>query len=176
VVGATTISNIKVNGIVVSTPPCVGRSCTTLTLTPFAVACDPTTWACAPTASGASSTTDADGLHLSKDADTATVAYGAGADIPGIAGAPFSSASFDTTGLVSGGSPRFVLKYGDTVCMLDTPTQTGNTYTFTAASTYVPCVTNANLTGLEIVADGMGNAQAITLTNITVNGSRVIAP
>jgi len=176
VVGTTTISNIKVNGSVVSTPPCLGRSCTTLTLAPFAVACDSTTWVCTSTATGASATADATGLHLSKDADIAGTAYGAGAEIVGVAGAPFTSASFDTTGVVSGGSPRFVLKYGDTQCMLDNPTQIGNTYTFTAASTYFPCVTNANLTGLEIVADGMGNAQTITLTNITVNGSRVIAP
>jgi hypothetical protein len=176
VVGTTTISNIKVNGTVVSTPPCLGRSCTTLTPKAFAVDCDPKTWACVPTASGASSTVDADGLHLSKDADTATDAYSAGADILGIAGAPFMSATFDTTGVVSGGSPRFVLKYGSTDCMLDNPTRTGNTYAFTAASTYFPCVTDANLTGLEIVADGMGNAQTITLTDITVNGSRVIAP
>lgn len=151
-----------------------------LTATPFATVCSPPTWACVPTPL-ASSVMDASGLHLSKPSDVPPNSfYGVGADIIGVAGLVFESASFDTTGIVSVGTPRFVVWFSDgSRCLVDNADRVGNTYTFTNASLYQHCAgpEHGAMTSAEVVADGSNTDPAsntITLTNITVNGIPVI--
>jgi hypothetical protein len=118
-------------------------------------------------------------LHLEKDCPTSTNAA-AGADITGLEGQPFTSASFtlDSASQCQGGSPRF--NVGTTTgffflgCNNVVPTTNADgsaTYTFTAATIaaaggQVPFPTGT-IESIEIMIDVEGTAD---ITNITVNG------
>jgi hypothetical protein len=122
-------------------------------------------------------------LHLEKNCPTVTNAS-AGADITGLNGQTFTSASFTlaSTSQCQGGSPRFniVTTNGMTSttfflgCNNVTPTVNANgtaTYTFTAATLaaagqQVPFPTGT-ITGAEILIDAQGTAD---ITKIEVNG------
>ena len=122
-------------------------------------------------------------LHLAKNCPTSTNAA-AGADITGLNGETFTSASFTlaSASQCQGGSPRFdiVTTNGTTSttwflgCNNVTPTINANgtaTYTFTAATiaaggNQVPFPTGT-ITGADVLIDVQGTAD---LSNITVNG------
>ena len=118
-------------------------------------------------------------LHLEKNCPTSTNAA-AGADITGLEGQTFNSASFtlDSASQCEGGSPRFNV---DTTtgffflgCNNVIPTTNADgsaTYTFTAATlaaagNQVPFPTGA-IESISILIDVEGTAD---ITNITVNG------
>ena len=118
-------------------------------------------------------------LHLEKNCPTSTNAA-AGADITGLEGQTFNSASFtlDSASQCEGGSPRFNV---DTTtgffflgCNNVIPTTNADgsaTYTFTAATlvaagNQVPFPTGA-IESISILLDVEGTAD---ITNITVNG------
>ena len=122
-------------------------------------------------------------LHLEKNCPTSTNAA-AGADITGLEGQTFTSASFTlaSASQCEGGSPRFNV---DTTtgffflgCNNVIPTTNADgsaTYTFTAATiaaagNQVPFPTGAIET-IEIMIDVEGTAD---ITNITVNGERQV--
>ena len=129
-------------------------------------------------------------LHLAKNCPTSTNAA-AGADITGLNGETFTSASFTlaSASQCQGGSPRFdiVTTNGTTSttwflgCNNVTPTINANgtaTYTFTAATiaaggNQVPFPTGT-IQAIDVLIDVQGTAD---LTNITVNGQvQVPAP
>jgi len=118
-------------------------------------------------------------LHLEKNCPTATNAA-AGADVTGVSGQTFQSASFTlaSTSQCQGGSPRFNV---DTTtgffflgCNNVTPTTNANgtvTYTFTAATLaaagqQVPTPTGT-IESVSVLIDVQGIAD---LTKVTVNG------
>ena len=118
-------------------------------------------------------------LHLEKNCPTPTNAS-AGADITGVSGQTFQSASFTlaSTSQCQGGSPRFNV---DTTtgffflgCNNVTPTTNANgtvTYTFTAATLaaagqQVPTPTGT-IESVSVLIDVQGTAD---LTNVKVNG------
>ena len=118
-------------------------------------------------------------LHLEKNCPTPTNAS-AGADITGVSGQTFQSASFTlaNTSQCQGGSPRF--NVGTTTgffflgCNNVTPTTNANgtaTYTFTAATLaaagqQVPTPTGT-IESVSVLIDAQGTAD---LTSVTVNG------
>ena len=119
-------------------------------------------------------------LHLEKNCPTATNAA-AGAEVPGVSGQTFQSASFTLASATQcqGGSPRFNV---DTTagffflgCNNVTPTTKANgtaTYTFTAATLaaagqQVPTPTGT-IESVSVLIDVQGKAD---LTKITVNGT-----
>jgi hypothetical protein len=118
-------------------------------------------------------------LHLEKNCPDATNAS-AGADITGLTGQPFTSASFTlaSTSQCQGGSPRFNIFTTTSTFFLGcnnvTPVVNGDgtaTYTFTAATLaaagqQVPTPTGT-INSAEVLIDIQGTAD---LTNITVNG------
>jgi hypothetical protein len=118
-------------------------------------------------------------LHLEKNCPTATNAA-AGADITGLEGQTFTSASFTLASAAQcqGGSPRFdVVTTNGTFflgCNNVTPTVNADgtvTYTFTAATlaaagNQVPFPTGT-ITAVDILIDVQGTAD---VSNITVNG------
>jgi hypothetical protein len=120
-------------------------------------------------------------LHLAKNCPTSTSAA-AGADITGLTGQTFQSASFTlaSPSQCQGGSPRFNIDAGGTTYFLGcnnvTPTINDNgtaTYTFTAATlaaagNQVPFPTGT-ITGMSILIDVQGTAD---VSRIMVNGMR----
>jgi hypothetical protein len=118
-------------------------------------------------------------LHLEKNCATATNAA-AGADITGLSGQTFASASFTlaSTSQCQGGSPRFNIQTDQGLFFLGcnnvTPVVSANgsaTYTFTAATLaaagqQVPTPVGVIQT-VEVLIDVQGVAD---LSNITVNG------
>jgi hypothetical protein len=118
-------------------------------------------------------------LHLEKNCATSTNAA-AGADITGLEGQPFTSASFtlDSASQCEGGSPRFNVEtttgFFFLGCNNVIPTTNADgsaTYTFTAATlaaagNQVPFPTGA-IESISILIDVEGTAD---ITNITVNG------
>jgi hypothetical protein len=116
-------------------------------------------------------------LHLAKHCSTATNAA-AGADISGLTGQTFQSASFTlaSTSQCQGGSPRFDVVAGGTTYFLGcnnvTPTINSDgsaTYTFTPQSLTaagMPVPTGA-ISAVDVLIDVQGVAD---LTRITVNG------
>ena len=118
-------------------------------------------------------------LHLEKNCPTSTNAA-AGADITGLEGQAFTSASFTlaSASQCQGGSPRFNVEtttgFFFLGCNNVIPTTNANgtaTYTFTpatiaAAGNQVPFPTGT-ITGISVLIDVQGSAD---LTNITVNG------
>jgi hypothetical protein len=116
-------------------------------------------------------------LHLAKNCPTSTNAA-AGADITGVTGQTFQSASFTlaSASQCQGGSPRFDIVAGDTVYFLGcnnvTPTINPDgtaTYTvtpavLTAAGLPVPTVA---ISAMDILIDVQGTAD---VTQIMVNG------
>jgi hypothetical protein len=118
-------------------------------------------------------------LYLEKNCPTETVAS-AGADITGLDGQAFTSASFTLASAAQcqGGSPRFNVVTTDGTFFLGCnnvqPTSNGDgtvTYTFDAASiaaggNQVP-VPTGTITSVEVLIDVQGTAD---LSNITVNG------
>jgi hypothetical protein len=116
-------------------------------------------------------------LHLAKNCPTATNAA-AGADITGLEGQTFISASFTlaSASQCQGGSPRFDIVTTTGIFFLGcndvTPTTNADgtvTYTFTAAD-LVPQVagtTPGTITAVDILIDVQGTAD---VSNITVNG------
>jgi hypothetical protein len=118
-------------------------------------------------------------LHLEKNCPTATNAS-AGADITGLSGQSFTSASFTlaSTAQCQGGSPRFDLFTTDGTFFLGcnnvTPVVNGDgtvTYTFTAATIAAGGgqvdVPTGTINSADVLIDVQGTAD---LTNITVNG------
>jgi hypothetical protein len=119
-------------------------------------------------------------LHLEKNCATTTNAA-AGADITGVSGQTFSSASFTlaSTSQCQGGSPRFNVTTTSTTFFLGcnnvTPTINADgtaTHTFTAATiaagrNRVP-VPTGTITGVQIVLDVQATAD---LTRIFFNGT-----
>jgi len=125
-------------------------------------------------------------LHLEKNCATSTNAA-AGADITGLEGQTFTSASFTlaSTAQCQGGSPRFDVVTTNGLFFLGcnnvTPAINANgtaTYTFTAATiaaggNQVPFPTGT-IQAIDVLIDVQGTAD---LTNITVNGQvQVPAP
>src|SRR6185503_261842 len=118
-------------------------------------------------------------LHLAKNCPTATNAS-AGADITGLSGQTFESASFTlaSASQCQGGSPRFNIVTSVTTFFLGcnnviptTNTDGTVTYTFTAATlaaggSQVPLPTGT-ISSAEILIDNQGTAD---VSNITVNG------
>ena len=118
-------------------------------------------------------------LHLAKNCPTSTNAA-AGADITGLEGQPFVSASFTlaSTAQCQGGSPRFDVVTTTGLFFLGcnnvTPTINANgsaTYTFTAATlaaggNQVPFPTGT-INAVDILIDVQGTAD---VSEITVNG------
>jgi hypothetical protein len=118
-------------------------------------------------------------LHLEKNCSTATNAA-AGADITGLEGQAFTSASFTLASAAQcqGGSPRFDVVTTTGLFFLGcnnvTPTTNANgsvTYTFTAATlaaagNQVPFPTGT-ITAVDILIDVQGTAD---VSDITVNG------
>ena len=118
-------------------------------------------------------------LHLEKNCPTTTNAA-AGAEVTGVSGQTFQSASFTLAGVAQcqGGSPRF--NVGTTTgffflgCNNVTPTMNANgtaTYTFTAATLaaagqQVPTPTGT-IESVSVLIDVQGTAD---LTRVTVNG------
>ena len=117
-------------------------------------------------------------LHLAKNCPTSTNAA-AGADITGVAGQTFQSASFTLANVsqCQGGSPRFDVVAGGTTYFLGcnnvTPTINPDgsaTYTFTpqsltAAGMPVP---TGSISTVDVLVDVQGTAD---LTQITFNGT-----
>ena len=124
-------------------------------------------------------------LHLAKNCATSTNAS-AGADITGVAGQTFQSASFTlaSASQCQGGSPRFNVTVGTTVyfmgCNNVTPTTNSNgtvTYTFTPAALTaagLPVPTGA-ISSMDVLIDVQGTAD---VSNVTVNGTvqKVLPP
>jgi hypothetical protein len=117
-------------------------------------------------------------LHLAKTCPTSTE-VAAGADITGVAGQTFESASFTLANAsqCQGGSPRFNVVIGSTTYFLGcnnvTPTinPDGATYTFTAATlaaagNQVPFPVGA-IGSIDVMIDVQGTAD---ITAVTVNG------
>ena len=118
-------------------------------------------------------------LHLAKNCATSTNAA-AGADITGVNGQPFTSASFTlaSTSQCQGGSPRFDIVTSTRTFFLGcnnvTPVVNADgtaTYTFTAATiaaggNQVP-VPTGTITSADVLIDVQGVAD---LKNITLNG------
>lgn len=118
-------------------------------------------------------------LHLAKNCPTTTNAA-AGADITGVTGQTFQSASFTLANAsqCQGGSPRFDVVIGTTTYFLGcnnvTPTTNADgtvTYTFTAdtiaaAGNQVPVPTGA-IGSMDVLIDVQGTAD---VSQITVNG------
>jgi len=118
-------------------------------------------------------------LHLAKNCPTSTNAA-AGADITGLSGQTFTSASFTlaSASQCQGGSPRFNVVTTNGLFFLGcnnvTPTINASgtaTYTFTAATiaaagNQVP-FPSGTIQGVEVLIDVQGTAD---LSNITVNG------
>jgi hypothetical protein len=118
-------------------------------------------------------------LHLEKNCPTSTNAA-AGADITGLEGQTFTSASFTlaSASQCQGGSPRFDVVTSDGTFFLGcnnvTPTTNANgsvTYTFNAATIaaaggQVPFPTGT-IQSIDILIDVQGTAD---ITNISVNG------
>ena len=134
-----------------------------------------------PGATGCVTATYSNGvLHLAKNCPTATNAS-AGADITGLGGQTFQSASFTLASAAQcqGGSPRFNVftTTGTFFLGCNNVTATTNadgtvTYTFDAASiaaagNQVPFPTGT-ITAVEVLIDVQGTAD---LSNITVNGT-----
>ena len=133
-----------------------------------------------PGATGCVTATYHDGvLHLAKNCDTTTNAA-AGADITGLTGQTFTSASFtlQNAAQCNGGSPRFNI--GTTTglfwlgCNNVTPTINGDgtaTYSFVPANLVWAgggtAPTPGTLTSVSVLIDVQGTAD---LTKITVNG------
>jgi len=114
-------------------------------------------------------------LHLEKNCATSTNAA-AGADITGLNGQTFQSASFTlaSTSQCQGGSPRFNVSTTTGFFYLgcNNVVPNGTTYTFTpetlaAAGNQVPFPTGT-ITGISILIDVQGAAD---ITNIKVNGA-----
>ena len=114
-------------------------------------------------------------LHLAKNCPT-TVDAAAGADITGLNGQTFQSASFTlaSTTQCQGGSPRFDVVTTDGVFFLgcNNVVPNDNTYSFTAADGFSaangqPSPITGTITGLSILIDVQGTAD---ISNITVNG------
>jgi hypothetical protein len=133
-----------------------------------------------PGATGCVTSTYSHGtLHLAKNCATSTNAA-AGADITGVAGQTFQSASFTLANAsqCQGGSPRFDIVVGSTVYFLGcnnvTPTINPDgtaTYTFTPAAIAaagLPVPTGA-IDSMDILVDVQGTAD---VSQITVNGHR----
>jgi hypothetical protein len=120
-------------------------------------------------------------LHLEKNCPSSTNAA-AGADITGLEGQTFTSASFTlaSTSQCQGGSPRFdvVTTTGLFFLGCNNVIPNGTTYTFTpatlaAAGNQVPFPTGT-IQAIDVLIDIQGTAD---LTNITVNGQlQVPAP
>jgi hypothetical protein len=119
-------------------------------------------------------------LHLAKNCPDATNAA-AGADITGLTGQPFTSASFTLASAAQchGGSPRFDittttgLYQAGLGCNNVTPTTNGDgtvTYTFNAASFTAGGFTfpTGTITAADILIDIQGTAD---ISTITVNGT-----
>ena len=118
-------------------------------------------------------------LHLEKNCPTATNAA-AGADLTGVSGSTFQSASFTLKSVsqCQGGSPRFDVVTATAIFFLGcnnvTPTINANgtaTYTFTAATLaaagqQVPTPTGT-IQAVDVLIDVQGTAD---LTKITFNG------
>jgi hypothetical protein len=113
-------------------------------------------------------------LHLEKNCSTATNAS-AGADITGLEGQTFQSASFTlaSTAQCQGGSPRFNVVTTDGLFFLgcNNVIPSGNSYTFTpatltAAGNQVPFPTGT-IQSIEVLIDVEGTAD---LSSIQVNG------
>jgi hypothetical protein len=113
-------------------------------------------------------------LHLEKNCPTPTNAA-AGADITGLEGQTFTSASFTlaSASQCQGGSPRFDVVTTDNLFFLGcndvTPTINGDgtvTYTFTAADGF-PSPITGTIQAVDVLIDVEGTAD---LTNIMVNG------
>lgn len=113
-------------------------------------------------------------LHLEKNCPTSTNAA-AGADITGVEGQPFTSASFTlaSTSQCQGGSPRFDVQTTTGFFFLgcNNVIPVGNTYTFNAATiaaggNQVP-VPTGDIVSISVLIDVQGTAD---LTDITVNG------
>ena len=113
-------------------------------------------------------------LHLEKNCPTATNAA-AGADITGLEGQTFTSASFTlaSTTQCQGGSPRFDVVTTDGTFFLgcNNVIPVGNTYTFTAATlaaggSGLPFPTGT-IQAIDVLIDVEGTAD---LSDITVNG------
>ena len=120
-------------------------------------------------------------LHLEKNCPSSTNSA-AGADITGLEGQTFTSASFTlaSTSQCQGGSPRFdvVTTTGLFFLGCNNVIPNGTTYTFTpatlaAAGNQVPFPTGT-IQAIDVLIDIQGTAD---LTNITVNGQlQVPAP
>src|SRR3954470_18350295 len=125
-----------------------------------------------PDATGCVTATYSHGtLHLAKNCPSSTNAA-AGADITGVAGQTFQSASFTLANAsqCQGGSPRFDIVVGTTVFFLGcnnvTPTINADgsaTYTFTAATlaaagNQVPFPTGGPISSMDILVDVQGAA------------------
>ena len=113
-------------------------------------------------------------LHLEKNCPTPTNAA-AGADITGLEGQMFTSASFTLANAAQcqGGSPRFDVVTSDSLFFLGcnnvTPVTNADgtvTYSFTAADGQ-PSPITGTITAVDILIDVEGTAD---VTNITVNG------
>jgi hypothetical protein len=113
-------------------------------------------------------------LHLEKNCPTPTNAA-AGADITGLEGQTFTSASFTlaSASQCQGGSPRFDVVTTDNLFFLGcndvTPTINGDgtvTYSFTAADGF-PSPITGTIQAVDVLIDVEGTAD---LTNIMVNG------
>ena len=126
-------------------------------------------------------------LHLAKNCPTTTNAA-AGADITGVTGQTFDSASFTLANAsqCQGGSPRFDVVIGSTIYFLGcnnvTPTVNSDgtaTYTFTAATlaaagNQVPFPSGA-ISSMDVLIDVQGTAD---ISAVTVNGKlqKVVTP
>jgi hypothetical protein len=113
-------------------------------------------------------------LHLEKNCAT-SINAAAGADITGLDGQPFTSASFTlaSTSQCQGGSPRFDIQTTTGFFFLgcNNVIPVGNTYTFNAATiaaggNQVP-VPTGNIVSISVLIDVEGTAD---LSDITVNG------
>ena len=113
-------------------------------------------------------------LHLEKNCPTPTNAA-AGADITGLEGQTFTSASFTlaSASQCQGGSPRFDVVTTDNLFFLGcnnvTPTINGDgtaTYSFTAADAF-PSPITGTIQAVDVLIDVEGTAD---IKNITVNG------
>src|SRR3954454_8587441 len=112
-------------------------------------------------------------LHLEKNCATSTNAA-AGADITGLNGQTFQSASFTlaSTSQCQGGSPRFDVVTTDGLFFLgcNNVTPNGTTYSFTAADGQPSAITGT-IQSVDVLIDVQGTAD---LTNITVNGVKQV--
>lgn len=167
---------------------------TPFVLAPYVGVCHDGDWAhCEDVSSytGASSSLDGTGLHLSKTAPDSTTGgvldyklnFGPDAHVFGVAGMTFSSASFDAVGDAAGltaGNPRLYATFADGgACQLDNPAVSGNTFSFDLNNGFgsrggTPCTHTGPLATLDIIDDFGGGIGAVTLTKVVVNGISVI--